>query len=47
MKKKITHLGIIDVMDLIEDDKLNISDKVSTLVQHASQDLRCHLQVIM
>lgn len=47
IKENYTHLGIIDVVDFIEDDELNISDKVGTLVQHASQDFRRHLQDIM
>lgn len=32
MKEKCTHLGIIDVVDFIEDNKLNISDKVGTFI---------------
>lgn len=30
-------------MDLVEDDKLDVADKVGSLVQHASQNFRRHL----
>jgi len=32
-------------MDLIEDDKLDVADKICALVEHASQDFRGHLRV--
>jgi hypothetical protein len=31
---------------LVEDDELNIPDKVSTLVKHAAKDLRRHDQTV-
>ena len=40
----ITHLGIIDVVHFIKDDKLDISDEISTFVKHTPQNLRRHDQ---
>jgi hypothetical protein len=37
-------LGIIDVMHLIKDDPLDVTDDVSALVEHRAQDLRRHDQ---
>ena len=33
-------------MHFIEDDELDVSNQVSTLVQHASQNLCCHDQAV-
>ena len=37
-------LRIVDVMDLVEDDEFDVSDQVSSTVEHTSQDLGCHDQ---
>jgi hypothetical protein len=41
----IAHLGVIDIVDLIKDDEFNISDQISSLVEHTSQNLGRHLPV--
>lgn len=41
-----TYLGVVDVVDFIEDNKLDVSDQIGTLVEHASQDLGRHLLLI-
>jgi hypothetical protein len=41
----IAHLGVIDIVDLIKDDEFNISDQISSLVEHTPQDLGRHLPI--
>jgi hypothetical protein len=45
MRKTIAHLGVIDIMDLIKDDEFNISNQISSLVEHTSQNLGRHLPI--
>ena len=37
-----THLRIIDIVNFVEDDKLDITDEVGSLVEHAAQNFRGH-----
>jgi hypothetical protein len=39
-----TDLRIIDIMNLVKNHKLNVSDEVSALVKHASENLGRHDQ---
>ena len=39
-----THLGIIDVVYFIKDDKLDVSDEIRAFVKHTPQNLRGHDQ---
>lgn len=38
-----THLRIVHIMNLIEDHKLDISNQIRSLVEHASKDFGRHL----
>jgi hypothetical protein len=38
------YLGVVDVMHFVEDDPLDVSDDVCTLVQHAAKNLGGHNQ---
>jgi hypothetical protein len=35
-RPELTYFGIVDVVNLVEDNKLDISDQIGALVQHAS-----------
>lgn len=37
-----TALGIIHIVNLVENHKLDIANQVGSLVKHASQDFGCH-----
>jgi hypothetical protein len=39
-----THLRVVDVVHFVENNKLDVSDQVGTLVEHAPEDLRSHLE---
>lgn len=39
-----TYLGIIHVVDLVKDHELNVSNEISSLVEHASKDFGRHLE---
>ena len=41
-----TCLRVVDIMDLIENHELDVSDEVRTFVKHAPQNLRGHDQAI-
>lgn len=41
-----SHLGVVHVVHLIENDKLDVPDEVCALVEHAAQDLRGHDEAI-
>ena len=43
-RRIITHLGIIDVVYFIKDDKLDISDEICAFVKHTPQNFRGHDQ---
>jgi len=45
LEKAIAHLGIVDIMDFIKDDEFNISNQISSLVEHTPQDLGRHLPI--
>jgi hypothetical protein len=41
-----THLCIIDIMNLVENHELHVSDEVRTLVKHAPENLGSHDQAV-
>lgn len=45
-KNGSTHLCIVDVMDLVENNKLDITNEVCAFVKHASEDFCGHDQTV-
>ena len=43
-KSMSTHLCIVDVMDLVENNELDVANQVCAFVKHASEDFRGHDQ---
>ena len=41
-----TYLRVVDVVYLIEDHELDVTDKISTFVEHASEYLRSHNKAV-
>ena len=41
-----THFCVVHIVDLVKDNKLDVTNKVSALVKHASQNLRGHDEAI-
>lgn len=40
----MAYLGVVHVMNLIENDEFHVPNQICALVEHAPQDLGCHDQ---
>ena len=43
-KPIVAHLGIIDIVHFIKDDKLDISDEIRSFIQHTPENFSSHDQ---
>lgn len=41
-----TYLCVINIMHLVEDDELHITNQICALVQHAAQNFGCHNKTV-
>jgi len=44
-QKTKAHLRIIDIVDFVKDDEFNISNQISSFIEHTSQNLGRHLPI--